>query len=197
MALLKGTDVSQDPHDGNPYASGAPHGERSNNPGPAQSSNPSNPAGGSGINARQLVTGPLNILLIASAGAYLILNILHMVARSTETYRTNLLGAFDQVAESGSGWDVTLDTSSPFTMSTLLGWMIVLGLYAVVLTFLVLGAKWARVLGIVLACLGSANALFGFLYVIFYGFFGLVVGLAIIVYVAINVAWIVTAVRTK
>ncbi|KAA9394277.1 hypothetical protein FCK90_07285 [Kocuria coralli] len=144
---------------------------------------------------QQLLSNRLYSLLIASAGAYVLLNVLHAIARSTDTYRDKLLTAYDEVM--GPGSSSALDTSSAVGFTSVLGWIVVLGVYALVLVLLMREKRWARPAGIALACLGSAAALFGLIYVFFYGMLGLVVAAVIVIYAAINVAWVVTAVRTR
>lgn len=157
------------------------------------SSRPSSRSG----NTAPVPQGPnrLTRLLIASAVAYLVMNLLHLIARTTEAYQSNIQSAVNQVW--GDGTTAQVETGPVFSLWNLLTWLVVLAIYAVVHVYLSRQRNWARATGIVLACLGSALALFGFFNVFFYGWFGLVVGLGIVAFVTVNVIWIVAALRTR
>ncbi|MDO5618176.1 hypothetical protein [Kocuria sp.] len=136
----------------------------------------------------------LSTWLLISAGAYLVMNLLHVIARTTETYQTNVTSAVNELmGESG----VTMTPEPAVGVTNLLMWAVVLGLYALINAFLRQGKNWARVTGIVLACLGSAAALFGMFNILFYGAFGIVVALGVVAFIAVNVVWIVAAVRGR
>lgn len=80
---------------------------------------------------------------------------------------------------------------------SIVGPLAVLAVYALIYSYLRKGKNWARVTGIVLACLGSAFSLVGFFDAFFYGLYGIVVALAIVAFVAVNVVWIVAAIRGR
>lgn len=136
----------------------------------------------------------LSKLLVASAAVYLLIYVLHVIGRSTETYRDNMAAAADRVLGDGAAG---LELDPGVNLWNLLWVAVVLALYALIYIYLRRGKNWARVTGIVLACLGSASALFGFFDAYFYGLYGIAVAVAIIAFVAVNVMWIVAAIRGR
>ena len=89
------------------------------------------------------------------------------------------------------------ETNTGVGLQEILGLAAVMAVYALIYSYLRKGKNWARVTGIVLACLGSALALVGFFDAFFYGMYGIVVALAIVAFVAVNVVWIVAAIRGR
>lgn len=139
--------------------------------------------------------GPrLSKLLVASAAVYLLNSVLHLIGRSTETYRDNLSAAADRVLGDGAAG---LEFDPGIDLWGLLGLAVALVLYALIYIYLRQGRNWARVTGILLACLGSAWVLFGFFDAYFYGLYGIAVAAVIIAFVAVNVVWIVAAIRGR
>lgn len=136
----------------------------------------------------------LSKLLLVSAGAYLIMRVLHLIGRSLETYRENLSSAADRVLGEGAPG---VEINPGVNVWSMVGLVVVLAVYALIYTYLRRGKNWARVTGIVLACLGAATSLIGFFDAFFYGLYGIVVALAIVAFVAVNVMWIVAAVRGR
>lgn len=136
----------------------------------------------------------LSKLLLVSAGAYLLVHVLHLIGRSTQAYHDNLISAADRVFGDGS---TTVEINPGVGLWSIVGPLAVLALYALIYIYVRKGQNWARVTGIVLACLGAASSLMGFFDAFFYGLYGIVVALAIVAFVAVNVVWIVAAIRGR
>lgn len=79
-------------------------------------------------------------------------------------------------------------------VSMIAGVILSLGLYALVYFGLRAVKGWARVLGVVLAILGSLNALMSlFSFLLFDGLFGVLISAAALAMIVVNILWLVTA----
>lgn len=81
--------------------------------------------------------------------------------------------------------------------SDIIGWIIVLGLYALVFALINRGSGAGRITGIIFAVLGSLGALGSFISAFSYGWVAILVVLVALAFIAVNIMWIIQAVKAK
>ncbi|MGQ1798810.1 hypothetical protein ACT4S5_16985 [Kocuria oceani] len=130
--------------------------------------------------------GRLLTLTLASAGLYLLNQLVGLYASSTadmsETYEQLGLSA-DQIAQ----------TQSTAMVTSIVTMLIALGLYALIYVFLKKGKNWARILGIVLSILSIVINGLGLFGALLYGGLGVVLLILGLLLIVVNVLWLVTA----
>lgn len=136
----------------------------------------------------------LRTLLFVSAGLYLLLAIAQIIGRTTMAYARSL-----QEASEMFGLDMGGATSGglAFGVGNIISWVVTLALYALVLFLLTRAPGPARIIGIILAILGSLGALFAFISAFTYGWAAILVVLVGLAFIAVNVLWIIQAIKAK
>ena len=149
------------------------------------------PARYTGMLERPAVLDRLLKLTLVSLGVYVLSSVIGMIAYATtdlvEVYRQ--LGLSTEMAEQAAGGMTTSWVSS------LIGLIIGVALYALVYNGLRKGKNWARVLGTVFAALAILGGLFSFFNVALFGGLGILLAVIAVIKIIVDIMWIVTAYR--
>ncbi|WP_144790663.1 hypothetical protein [Kocuria palustris] len=139
----------------------------------------------------------LRSLLIASAVLFLLLALAQIIGRTTMAYARSLQDAAQMYEGLGIPMSGAQTGGLAFGVSNIISWVVTLALYALVFVLLTRAPGPARILGIILAILGSIGALFAFISAFAYGWAAILVILAGLAFIVVNIMWIVQAVKTK
>jgi drug/metabolite transporter (DMT)-like permease len=129
-------------------------------------------------------------LTLVSAAIYLINQVLALIAG---TDVTQMYQQMDLSAEEATAMAARAQTFA--TLTTVIVLVVAAVVYGLVYTFLKKGRNWARVLGIVLAVLSVVSTVVGLVAAMAYGGPGLIALLLGVVFVVVNILWLVTALK--
>ncbi|TDL42449.1 hypothetical protein [Kocuria rosea] len=134
-------------------------------------------------------------LTVASGALYAALGVVVTIIYSTMDFAT-MYQRMGVPAEDAGQIGTMVEQMRGISMASgVIGLVVLVGLYVMEYVFLSKGANWARILGIVLAILsavGFLGNLFGFW---LYGQWAIVLITIGIAFIAVNIAWLVTAFR--
>lgn len=154
-------------------------------------------AGGAASGAAFANAGRLRTLLFASAGLFLLLGIVQVLGRTTRAYALSLQEAAEAAEQFGIDLGGQTAGGLAIGVGNIISWIITLGLYALVLFLLNSKPGAGRIVGIILAILGSLGALGAFISAFNYGWVAILVILVGIAFIAVNVMWIIQAIKAK